>query len=58
MLQRALPEGALDDGGVVSGYVYFQNVNREPTVQLQLQLHDAADGAAMGAASLPFAVQR
>lgn len=58
MLQRAMPEGALEDGGVVSGYVYFQNVNREATVQLEVQLHDAASAASMGVAAIPFSVRR
>jgi hypothetical protein len=58
MLQRALPEGALSDGGAVSGVVYFQSVRREPAVQLELALHDASSGAALGVVSLPFSVQR
>ncbi len=58
MLQRALPEGALEDGGVVSGFVYFQHAGREANVTLELSLHDAQTGDALGTAALPFVVQR
>lgn len=58
MLQRALPEGALEDGGVVAGTVYFQYAGREAAVQLQLHLHDAQTGGSLGTAVVPFVVRR
>lgn len=58
MVQRALPEGALEDGGVVAGALYFQYAGREATVQLQVALHDAKSGEALGTLSVPFVVQR
>lgn len=58
MLQRALPEGALEDGGVVAGAVYFQHAGREATVQLEFDLHDAKTGESLGTARVPFVVRR
>lgn len=57
MLERALPEGALEDGGRVSGHLYFQNVRREAGVQLQATLHDATTGQDLATLSIPFAVR-
>ncbi len=58
MLQHALPEGALDDDGQVNGFVYFQNVNRESTVQLSVKLRDATSNELLGAITAPFTVTR
>ena len=58
MLQLALPEGALDDDGQVSGFVYFQNVNRESVVKLSVALRDATTNELLGTIVAPFAVQR
>lgn len=57
MLQRALPEGALDDGGRVTGHLYFQNVRREAAVQLQATLHEATTAADIATITIPFAVR-
>ncbi len=58
MLERALPEGVLDDGGSMSGYLYFQRVTRESKVRLEVELRDAADNEIVGTAALPFVVSR
>lgn len=58
MLRRALPDGVLDDGGTVSGFVYFQQVGRESVVELQFELHHADTGADLGVARVPFEVRR
>lgn len=58
MLRRALPDGVLDDGGTVAGFVYFQQVGREAVVNLEFELHDADSGEGFGTARLPFAVRR
>ena len=43
------------DGGTVSGFVYFQSVtSRESAVQFQMNLVDASDGTAFGVITIPF----
>ncbi|MBE2253878.1 MAG: hypothetical protein IAE78_30390 [Myxococcus sp.] len=56
MLERALPEGVLQPGGRVSGFLYFQRVERESAVTLEVQLVDAESAQPMGVAQLPFLV--
>src|SRR5712691_10351275 len=47
MLSEALPEGVVQDGGSVSGFVYFQSVTgRESAVQFEMNLVDGSDGQA------------
>ncbi|MCA3011864.1 MAG: hypothetical protein INH41_05620 [Myxococcaceae bacterium] len=58
MLQLALPEGALDDGGLVSGFLYFQRVRAEASVTLEVTLRDAISKEPLGVLRLPFTVQR
>jgi len=55
MLSEALPEGAVQDGGSVSGFVYFQSVtSRESAVRFEMNLVDASDGQAFAVLSIPF----
>jgi len=57
MLRNALPEGTLDTGGTVTGFLYFQNVSvREGSVTLQASLVDARTGEQFGTISIPFGV--
>jgi hypothetical protein len=59
MLARALPEGSLENGGTVAGFLYFQGVgNRERQVILQAKLVDASTGEPFGELSIPFQVRR
>lgn len=59
MMERALPEGTLEEGGTVSGFLYFQGVgDRERQVILQAQLVDAATNQPFGELSIPFQVRR
>jgi hypothetical protein len=59
MMQRALPEGTLDNGGTVSGFLYFQGVGeRERQVTLQAHLVDATTGEPVAQLSIPFQVRR
>lgn len=59
MLNRALPEGTLEDGGAVAGFLYFQGVaDREERVTLQARLVDARTGETFGSLSIPFAVSK
>ena len=55
MISEALPEGAVQDGGSVSGFVYFQSVTgRESAVRFEMNLVDASDGHAFAVLSIPF----
>jgi hypothetical protein len=59
MLSEALPEGVVQDGGSVSGFVYFQSVTgREPGVQFEMILADASDGQTFGRIAIPFQTMR
>jgi len=59
MMERALPEGTLENGGTVSGFLYFQGVgDRERQVILQARLVDAATGETFGQLTIPFQVHR
>jgi hypothetical protein len=58
MLQEAIPEGVIDPGGFVMGYVYFQKVNPEAKkVIFQLDLQDKGH-VAFGTVSIPFTVKK
>ncbi|MDY7228933.1 hypothetical protein [Hyalangium rubrum] len=57
MLDRALPEGTLENGGIISGFLYFQGVaERERQVTLVARLVDARTGEPVGTLSIPFQV--
>jgi len=58
MLEQALPEGVIEDGGQVSGFVYFQRTSDEDRVRLQFDVQDARSGEALGTGSVPFVVLR
>ena len=59
MLSEALPEGAVQDGGSVSGFVYFQSVTgRESAVQFKMNLVDANGGQTFGALAVPFQTRK
>ncbi len=58
MMERALPEGVVDSGGRVSGFLYFQHVDRrEAQVSLEMKLVDAKTGESLGHLTIPFVVQ-
>lgn len=58
MLERALPEGVIDVGGSVDGYLYFEKVNADEgtTVTLKVELRSASDHEVVTRLSLPFVV--
>jgi hypothetical protein len=59
MVKRALPEGRLENGGTIAGFLYFQGVaDRERQVILQARLVDANTGERLGALTIPFQVRR
>jgi hypothetical protein len=58
MLRQALPEGTLEEGGTIAGFLYFQGVSeREGHVTLQARLVDANTGEQFGTLSIPFEVR-
>jgi hypothetical protein len=57
MVQMALPEGVLEPGGVVSGFVYFERLTEQPTeVTLDYRLTTPA-GNDVGSVRIPFSVE-
>lgn len=59
MLAEALPEGAIQDGGRIAGFLYFQGVGKkEPRVNFEMNLVDASNGQAFGKVAIPFDVSR
>lgn len=58
MLAWALPEGVLEPGGKVSGFVYFQRVDRDAgRVDLRFDRHHP-DGTRQGTVSIPFVAEK
>lgn len=59
MLEQALPEGTLENGGRVQGFLYFQGVAaRESGVVLQARLVAADTGEPLGTLDIPFQVKK
>ncbi|MCD6680992.1 MAG: hypothetical protein LT102_10120 [Burkholderiaceae bacterium] len=57
MLQRAMPEGVLQPGGQVTGFVYFPGVDDDiEQVRLRVDLAAADDGKRHARLMIPFAV--
>jgi hypothetical protein len=55
MLSKALPEGGLENGGEIAGFVYFQSVaGRESAVEFEMTLADAGNGQTFGHVAIPF----
>jgi hypothetical protein len=56
MIAEALPEGAVDDGGRVSGFVYFPALGGgESADRFVMRVADADGGSDLGLVSIPFA---
>ena len=55
MISRALPEGVVDPGGYVAGYMYFQKVKSSARMVLHAALPGAKSGEVAGMVALPFA---
>jgi hypothetical protein len=56
MRAHALPEGVVDPGGEISGFVYFERID-EPArdrVEFRFALVDGSSGEAMGRIRVPF----
>ncbi|MET0404850.1 MAG: hypothetical protein ABW123_20705 [Cystobacter sp.] len=58
MERKALPQGTLNPGGSLTGFVYFQGVSeREGQVTLRARLVDARTGEQFGTLDIPFEVK-
>ncbi len=59
MVKQALPQGTLEPGGSISGFLYFHDVStREGSVTLEARLVDARTGEQFGTLTIPFSVER
>lgn len=58
MIARALPEGVVEPGGRVQGFLYFEKVDGDavPRVRFRADLQDAGGGRTFGEISIPFTV--
>jgi hypothetical protein len=55
---QALPEGRIEDGGEVSGFIYFEKVDPETErVRFRLDLAEADDGTVFGTVTIPFRIE-
>lgn len=57
MQDQALPEGVLEDGGRVEGFLYFQQTEREAGLHFEFKLFDAETNEPLGKAKLPLGRQ-
>jgi hypothetical protein len=58
MLRRALPEGVVEHGGQVSGFLYFPRVvAREQQVLFTAELAEGRDGVQVAAVRIPFVIR-
>lgn len=58
IVEQAIPEGVLDDGGQVAGFVYFQEIDPELTrITFTMELVDAQTEESFGTVQLPFLVE-
>lgn len=59
MLAEGLPEGVLEQGGSLSGFLFFQGVTQaERRVRLEMKLIDASTNDELGTLSVPLLVRR
>jgi len=59
MLSKALPEGVVQNNGMVSGFVYFKGVgSQETSVTFVMNIADASNGESIGQVKVPFAVTK
>jgi hypothetical protein len=57
MIAEVLPEGVLEPGGRVEGFLYFERVDPQaPRVRFRADLTSADTGEVFGEVSIPFTV--
>jgi hypothetical protein len=57
MLDRALPDGVVEPGGRVGGFLYFQRLERPGPFTFSVDLVDAKTGQRFGAITIPFVAE-
>jgi hypothetical protein len=60
MLRFALPEGVLDEGGLLAGFIYFEKVDSElqpPEVAFQANIVDITSQEKMATLEVPFVIE-
>jgi hypothetical protein len=57
MLQRALPEGVVEPGGRVGGFLYFQRLEGPGPFTFSVDLVDAKTGERLGVITIPFVAE-
>jgi len=59
MIEQAIPEGVLDNGGEVSGYLYFHKVpSKAESADLYVKLINARTDQQFGVMGIPFLIKR
>ena len=58
MLERALPEGVVEPGGRVGGFLYFQRIKGAGPFTFNADLIDARSGERFGGIVIPFVADR
>jgi hypothetical protein len=59
MIQQAIPEGVLDNGGEISGYLYFHRIPKNAeAADLYVKLINARTSAQFGVIGIPFLVKQ
>ncbi len=58
MLRIALPEGVLDEGGTLAGFLYFEPIDPQASaVTFRADVVDIVSGETMGTVAIPFVLQ-
>jgi hypothetical protein len=58
MKRESLPEGVLADGGVITGFLYFDDVaSREKSATFEAHLEDGEGGAEVADLTIPFRIE-
>ena len=59
VLRKVLPDGVIDDGGHVSGFLYFETIHRrEIELSFAMKLVDAANGQIFGTITIPYLLDK
>ena len=57
MMHRALPEGVVQPGGRITGFVYFEDLDEARRARFTFDLVDARSGMQFGRIEIPFRVR-
>ena len=57
MIERAIPEGVVEEGGMIAGFLYFRQIDPDITqLRFTFELIDAKTAESFGEVSIPFEV--